>query len=167
MSTGTLRTHAVDDPRVLVVDDAPEILLSIKRVFRGAAISVSTANSAAAALGLIARETFDVLLIDIQMPGVTGDHLAERLAVELPDVPCIIITGAPTADALQRLESLPNVVATVSKPVDSEALAMMLHEMCRCSPDLRKDFAHWRDYLRRGKFKILTPGSPFAAQTVR
>jgi len=56
------------------------------------------ASSADAAIALVRQKSFDVVLTDIRMPGMTGDKLIERLQEEQPDIVALIMTGYPSMD---------------------------------------------------------------------
>ncbi len=58
--------------RILVVDDQQEILDLTETVLAGGGYSISTASSGDEALGQLAREPFDLVLLDINMPGMDG-----------------------------------------------------------------------------------------------
>ncbi|MBT7860292.1 MAG: HDOD domain-containing protein [Gemmatimonadetes bacterium] len=64
------------------------------------------ASSADAAIALVRQKSFDVVLTDIRMPGMTGDKLIERLREEQPDIVPLIMTGYPSMelaiDAVQK-----------------------------------------------------------------
>lgn len=65
--------------RVLVVDDESAVRNAIARVLRNAAMIVATAESGSGALELLDREAFDVLLLDVRMPFMTGPQLLSRM----------------------------------------------------------------------------------------
>jgi DNA-binding response OmpR family regulator len=58
--------------RILVVDDQQDILELAATVLSGAGYAVSTADSGIGALDRVAEEPFDLLLLDINMPGMDG-----------------------------------------------------------------------------------------------
>ena len=61
-----------DAQRILVVDDQQDILDLAATVLSGAGYAVSTADSGISALDRVAEEPFDLLLLDINMPGMDG-----------------------------------------------------------------------------------------------
>src|SRR5947208_2632113 len=78
-------------PKLLFVDDEPEILDFLVAVFRDC--DSSTAPYAEAALTLLRRERFDVLITDIKMPGGDGLSLMNSAKAIWPGLPVIMITG--------------------------------------------------------------------------
>ncbi|HEX4666446.1 MAG TPA: sigma-54 dependent transcriptional regulator [Chthoniobacterales bacterium] len=85
--------------KILVVDDEPFIAKSISETLRTKRYSVSTADSLAKAERLLKRDTFDVMLLDVNLPDGKGTDLLERLA-GIPQKPLIIMmSGAATLES--------------------------------------------------------------------
>ncbi len=84
---------------VLVVDDEPEIRLLIRKALAGEGFDVTEAGTGEEALTQLVGERFDVVLLDLAMPGKGGlDTLKEIRACELsPEV--IIVTGLPGVES--------------------------------------------------------------------
>lgn len=78
-------------PRLLLVDDEREILEFLSRVFSDC--DSETAINADAALELLRKTRFDVLITDIRMPGGTGLSLIHSAKQLWPDLPIIVVTG--------------------------------------------------------------------------
>jgi DNA-binding NtrC family response regulator len=77
---GTSRESDRDaPPRVLVVDDEDALRTTLSRVLRQRGFDAKTAESGFAALDLLAREPFDVVLVDVRMPGMTGPQFLARV----------------------------------------------------------------------------------------
>src|SRR5205823_4957543 len=81
--------------RVLVVDDDPALLQALPAALRirMAAVTVDTADSAAAALDRIAAIDYDAIVTDIKMPGMDGLALLAEIRTRWPDTPILMITG--------------------------------------------------------------------------
>lgn len=90
--------------RILVIDDEPIIHESMKKVLAREGFQVSCVLSAREGLGLLARESFALVLTDLMMPEMDGlEFLAELKKASIP-TPAIMITGYPTIrTALQCL----------------------------------------------------------------
>jgi CheY-like chemotaxis protein len=113
-------------PRLLIVDDEPALLRALSHELERDH-QVTTATSARAALELLARTTFDVILCDLMMPEMTGmDLYAElRRAGEGVEERMVFMTGgAFTAAARGFLEATSN--PCVEKPFRMDALRAML-----------------------------------------
>jgi PAS domain S-box-containing protein len=113
-------------PRLLIVDDEPALLRALSHELERDHL-VTTATSGRAALALLSRAAFDVILCDLMMPEMTGmDLYAElRRAGEGVEERMVFMTGgAFTAAARGFLEATSN--PCVEKPFRMESLRHML-----------------------------------------
>jgi DNA-binding response OmpR family regulator len=78
---------------ILIVDDEAPIRLTMDALLRRRGYLVTMAESGEEALDLIRQQTFDVLLLDLRMPGLSGLDVAERAREIQPDSAIIILTG--------------------------------------------------------------------------
>lgn len=68
--------------RVLVVDDEPNILLSLEFLMQQAGFDVDTAEDGERALASVAESPPEVILLDISLPGISGFDVLERLRAD-------------------------------------------------------------------------------------
>ena len=82
-------------PRLLIVDDSADALEMWAFYFRSSAFDVDTAATGAAALAAAERRTPDVILLDLQLPDMSGLEVARRLkdSPKTMAVPLIAVTG--------------------------------------------------------------------------
>jgi len=80
--------------RILVVDDEAAIRLTMDMLLRRHGYTVTTAASGEEALALIAQQPFDLLLLDLKMPGLSGLEVAERAQKMQPATAILILTGS-------------------------------------------------------------------------
>ena len=80
--------------RVLVVDDDEGVRSFVARALQEAGYEVVSASSSREALRLVeARPRFDVFVLDLMMPGMSGDELAFRLRARHPETKILFVTG--------------------------------------------------------------------------
>ncbi|MDE3156426.1 MAG: PAS domain-containing protein [Acidobacteriota bacterium] len=79
--------------RVLLVDDQADVLESVADMLAALGHHVVAAESGEIALRQFKRETFDVVMTDLGMPGINGLELARRLRSERPGLPVLLLTG--------------------------------------------------------------------------
>lgn len=84
--------------RILVVDDEAVVREGCRRVLSGRGYEVQLAANGQEALDKLASERVDIMLLDLKMPGLSGEEVLERVQTEYPAVPVIIITGHGTID---------------------------------------------------------------------
>jgi len=94
-AASTSRTEAIEVANILLVDDLPENLISLKAILERPDYRLVSATSGQEALALVLRERFALALIDIAMPGMNGLEVAVHLK-ELErsrDIPIIFVTA--------------------------------------------------------------------------
>jgi DNA-binding NtrC family response regulator len=85
--------------RILVIDDEPIIQKVLEEIFRRKKYTVSIAGSISQAEGILARESFDLVMLDVRLPDGDGQQLLERLTT-LPDRPLVVMmTGHGTIES--------------------------------------------------------------------
>ncbi|MEX2145569.1 MAG: HD domain-containing phosphohydrolase [Candidatus Rokuibacteriota bacterium] len=87
---------SVESLRVLVVDDNSSLLRFLVSAFSANGCDVAQAAAAEQALGIIETESFDLVVSDIKMPGLTGLDLLRAVKGAQPSTPVVLITGAPS-----------------------------------------------------------------------
>jgi len=110
-------TIALDGLRVLVVDDEAETGAAVVQRVSETGASARQAASAEEALELLGAETYDVLLTDVRMPGMTGDRLAREVGSRHPGIAIVLITAYAESP-----EVLSGEFDVVRKPVSSRTL---------------------------------------------
>jgi CheY-like chemotaxis protein len=78
---------------VFYVDDNPKSSRLLTNVLEASGFRVITAHDAVDALSLCKRTSFDLALLDYEMPGMTGSQLAQEIKFLLPDTPIVLISG--------------------------------------------------------------------------
>ncbi|NJN19613.1 MAG: response regulator transcription factor [Oscillochloris sp.] len=78
---------------ILVVDDEQNIRLTLSVLLSRAGFSVTTASSGEEAVTLFEQQHFDLMLVDLQMPGINGIQVVEALRNRELDTVAIILTG--------------------------------------------------------------------------
>jgi FixJ family two-component response regulator len=108
-------------PWIAVVDDDPSVLKALTRLLRIRSFAAKTYGSALEFLASLPGEKPDCLIVDLQMPGMSGLELHQYLAGRGIEIPTIIITAHDEGDARQRCESA-GVDGFLSKPIEDTAL---------------------------------------------
>jgi DNA-binding NtrC family response regulator len=80
--------------RVLLVDDEPELRRLLHRTLTRAGFDVVDAENGRVALEAARQERFDVVISDVRMPCMGGMELLERLQLEEPGLPVVLISGS-------------------------------------------------------------------------
>jgi DNA-binding response OmpR family regulator len=89
--------------RILVVDDEPQLAATLRDLLQNAGYLVKVAVSGSEALNLLPVFQPDVVLLDVMMPGVTGDEVLTHLRREHPCVPVVMVTAIQDAQAARQM----------------------------------------------------------------
>ena len=114
--------------RVLVVDDESAIREVLATFLEQYEFAVHTVPDGASALALLQTEYVDVILVDLQMPGISGLEMALEVHKTNPYIPMALITGTPMAIQLATLTQA-GISRVFAKPFDLEALVAWLQAL--------------------------------------
>jgi two-component system response regulator AtoC len=123
--------------KVLIVDDERNIRESMSRLLELEGIESSCAAGGAEAQELLAREAFDVIVLDLKMPGMDGQQLLEWIVAEGIRSPAVMISAhGEIEDAVRALKA--GAVDYLTKPFDPDELVLKLRSAAaaRRSADL-------------------------------
>jgi CheY-like chemotaxis protein len=101
--------------RVLVIDDEPAVQDLLQRVLANAGHQVTVVDSAEGALIRLAKDRYDVLVVDNNLPRMTGLELMSLVRDHHPELRAIMITAYNTPAVEARARAL-GVVSYVAKP---------------------------------------------------
>ena len=156
-----MATTDVDDPdntaqlspRLLLIDDEPDVLTTVSALLRRLGYEVTTASSGAEGLARFDAEGADIVVSDVMMPGIDGLGVLRALRERGADVEVILITGVGTMDtAVKALRE--GAFDFFSKPVRIDELTASL-ERTRRYQALRRD----RDRVRARLDSLERPGA--------
>ncbi len=154
---GNEGTTTLPPLRILAVDDIPENLELVRLYLASSPVELIERHSGVEALALLARDTFDCLLLDIQMPGMNGYEVVAALRsheskVGMKRTPVVVISaGAFVSDSDKALESgcdsylprpfdqreLLSVIAGLTGSVVAPSVVATPHELAHLLPKVR------------------------------
>jgi FixJ family two-component response regulator len=132
LSTGAHRPIAVNKskPLIAIVDDDESVCRAVRRLVRAFAMDAETFSSGRQFLDLVeAMPSFqpDCLVLDVQMPGMNGFEVQDRLAISGNRMPVIFITAHDEVGVREKVIAA-GAVAFLRKPFDDELLVKTLRE---------------------------------------
>jgi len=122
--------------RILVIDDEPSVRWTLALLFQRNGIEVDVAESGREALGLLRRENYCCVLLDLNIPPPNGLDLVKFIHDNTPDMPVVVVSGYPDLAARLSPADLDAVVRLVlTKPVDTAVLTRKVHGSGFCIGD--------------------------------
>lgn len=96
----------IEKTQILVVDDEEVVQLSYLRILSGDHCQVQAVRNGHDALQIMAQHPFDVVLLDLRMPGMDGMSTLKGIKANWPESEVIIITGYPAVESAKEAVSL-------------------------------------------------------------
>jgi DNA-binding NtrC family response regulator len=114
-----------EDFGILIVDDEPAIRDSLQSWFESFGYRTEKAADAGEAMSKLSRGSWNIVLLDIKMPGISGIELQKRIRQSDPNIIIIMITAHASVDT--AVESLKEgAFDYVSKPIDPDELSLIV-----------------------------------------
>lgn len=104
--------------RILIVDDDPDIVLSLQDFLGGDGYHVHVATSGHLAWDCVKQNVLDLVLLDVCLPDTDGLLLLEKLSQTFPGLPIIILSGLPSLDQVTGPLDQQGAFAYLKKPID-------------------------------------------------
>ena len=114
--------------KILVVDDEERQREIYRDILQGEGYAAETAASGEAALKMLGRSRFDLVITDLNLTGMTGLQLLSEIVVEDPTIAVIMITGYPSIQSAVEA-TRKGVYQYLEKPVDRDTLLAVVEEI--------------------------------------
>lgn len=122
---------------ILVVDDDTRLRSLLQRYLKEQGFLVSAAENAFQAEEFLSVYTFDLLIVDIMMPKVTGTEFLAKLRAERNNVPVILLTAmGETADRVNGLEI--GADDYICKPFEPKELVLRINNILRRTQEIKE-----------------------------
>jgi CheY-like chemotaxis protein len=114
--------------RILIADDQVDQLNAVVALLGNVEYTIEVAYSGSDALNMLLNNSFDLSLLDMHMPGLTGLEVLDYLNQVGNVVPSILMTGKPSRDIeLAALEL--GVITMLRKPIPAELLRLTVNQI--------------------------------------
>lgn len=113
--------RSVPYPYVAIVDDEGAVLKALGRLLRLASCRVGAFDSGESFLGSLAAEPPDCVILDVNMPGLSGFDVLARLRAAHVELPVVFITASHDPDLARQAQEA-GASALLRKPFSSDAL---------------------------------------------
>ncbi|MDH4193024.1 MAG: response regulator [Nitrospirota bacterium] len=117
-------------PRVLLVDDDPDILLALSDYLCQEGFQVETAETGAAALQKSAASSYDAVVLDVGLPDRDGLEVLNELSHTHPQLPVILLTAFTSLRNTADPDILDRAFAYLTKPYKRQEVKSAIHRAC-------------------------------------
>jgi len=107
--------------RIAVVDDDRSVRNALRRLLRAAGFETAVFASGREFLGILREWEPDCLIIDLNMPGMTGRELVHKVLERIPALPVIFMTAVDKPESRAEFGAL-GAIAYLVKPVEEQDL---------------------------------------------
>jgi CheY-like chemotaxis protein len=120
----------ISHPRILVVDDEPDMCWALENILRPAGYVVTTTTRGVEALELLATEPYTVAFVDAKLPDLDGLELATTICQESPHTAIVLISGYFYEEDKAVTEGLQKnlFIGFIAKPFDLEEVRRMARQ---------------------------------------
>jgi DNA-binding NtrC family response regulator len=114
---------------VLLVDDEKELISTLAQRLSFRDITADWVTSGQSALASVKEKKYDIAVLDIKMPGISGLELAEKIKLSQPDIRIIFCTGQGAASVSLTEAVKKDGYITLYKPLDINHLIEKMNQL--------------------------------------
>jgi DNA-binding NtrC family response regulator len=133
-------------PRILVVDDEEGIREGLRALLQAEGVAVETSATAEDAIRRVQQRAFDIVFLDLHLPGADGMSILPSLRASEPPADVVILTGfgtvANTVEAMRR-----GAIDVVEKPFSGDRILAVVRR-CLETRELRAELGYLQDRVR-------------------
>jgi len=107
--------------RILIVDDAGPVVVLCVNVLQALGYAVKGANRGETAIDVLAKERFDLMVLDYKMPGMSGFDVYQQAKALYPDLAVVLVTGHGSPEGVTEANRL-GFDSILLKPFTSDEL---------------------------------------------
>ena len=149
-----MRESRESDAIIAIVDDDASVREGLQSLIRSAGWRVETFVSAQEFLARLGAEAPSCVILDLQLPGLSGLDLQNRMAKGGVEIPIVFLTGHGDIPAsVQAMKA--GAVEFLTKPLDEQKLLQAIQEAIERDRRIRRQRAETREV--RGRYEVLTP----------
>jgi EAL domain-containing protein (putative c-di-GMP-specific phosphodiesterase class I)/FixJ family two-component response regulator len=123
---------------LLLVDDEPNILRALERVFQDEGYHILTATSGEEGLNLLTRFSVQVIISDQRMPNMTGSEFLTQVKKHYPKIIRIILSGYSDFEAIKEAINEGAIYKFLVKPWDDDLLRKEIHDAFLINTDQKE-----------------------------
>lgn len=115
--------------QVLIADDEEELVSTLAERLAIRGVEAEWATTAESALEMLKERKYDIALIDVKLPGISGFDLQRKMAQMAPEMNFLFMTGHGSPGGFTGENSDADLYDCLFKPVDIDELVRKIHEI--------------------------------------
>jgi len=145
--------------RILIADDEEIVIRSCLRILSEDEFQIETARNGLEAIEKVAENDYDMLILDIMMPKMTGMEVLQRVKETHPDIDVIMITGLNEIDTAVKAMKL-GAFDYLPKPFDPEELELVVNRAFERRQLMQENVNLKKEVSARYSFENIIGSSP-------
>ncbi|MBT6563973.1 MAG: PAS domain S-box protein, partial [Candidatus Scalindua sp.] len=118
-------------PCILVVDDDIELCGNICEIIEKGGYKVESVHNGKEAIALSQKNKYDIILVDIELPDITGNKVVREISKTSSSTEFIYITGNATVDSAVEAVKNKQVISYETKPIDIDRFLILLGQITK------------------------------------
>jgi DNA-binding NtrC family response regulator len=115
--------------RILLADDEEELVVTLAERLEIRGFAVKWVTTVTAACDILRDHVFDVAVLDVKLPGMSGPDLKRRMARIAPQLKFIFMTGHGSADSFKECAAEAGSSYFLMKPINIDVLVQKIREI--------------------------------------
>jgi DNA-binding NtrC family response regulator len=115
--------------RILLADDEEELVTTLAERLEIRGFAVKWVTTVAGACDILRDHVFDVAVLDVKLPGMSGPDLKRRMARIAPQLKFIFMTGHGSADSFRECSAEAGSAYFLMKPINIDVLVQKIREI--------------------------------------
>ena len=130
--------------RILAVDDDETIIKLYNNILKNMGHDIEVAYSGAEAIEKVAKESFDMFILDLILPDITGTELLKKIKEKIQGAPVIIVTANPTLESSMDAIKTGGVYDYIVKPFESKDLHSVIQRAIEKAELINENRRLWK-----------------------
>lgn len=116
--------------RILIVDDDEKICVMFKRILENEGIDTDYVLNGRDAVEKVKKIPYDILFLDVIMPGMSGVEVLQKIRVFNKDIPVVMITGYSVSELLDQAKEF-GLYRSLTKPINISQILEVIRNIMK------------------------------------